>query len=127
MRSELSQARATITVLEKEAKNLLLQLHAVQLQLHLKDENTADLQLIKSKLVSNSLIIFTFLFIFVKFIYLYLEFLILKHKNYSVIYFILYAQSNIKKGRDFHSKIFHDLENELYVKVLTVKSKSSSF
>ncbi|XP_002167025.2 Golgi-associated PDZ and coiled-coil motif-containing protein isoform X1 [Hydra vulgaris] len=53
LRTELSEAKATVTILEKEVKNSLLQLHSVQLQLHSKGENSADLQIIKTKLEND--------------------------------------------------------------------------
>lgn len=50
LRSGMTEAQAKVTVLESELKNTLLQLHAVQLQLHSSGENTPDSNSIKSKL-----------------------------------------------------------------------------
>ena len=52
MKSDLLEVRATKGVLEKELHNMLLQLHAVQLQLHEKSGLNVDSEQIKKKLVS---------------------------------------------------------------------------
>ena len=51
LRSGMTEAQAKVSVLEKELKNALLQLHAVQLQLHSTGENNAESDKIKAKLV----------------------------------------------------------------------------
>ena len=48
----MTEAQAKVAVLEKELKNTLLQLHAVQLQLHSAGEFTPDSNVIKERLVS---------------------------------------------------------------------------
>ncbi|XP_043930226.1 Golgi-associated PDZ and coiled-coil motif-containing protein [Protopterus annectens] len=50
LRSELTETQAEKVVLEKEVHDQLLQLHAVQLQLHAKTGQTADSGVIKAKL-----------------------------------------------------------------------------
>ena len=51
LRSGMTEAQAKVSVLEKELKNALLQLHAVQLQLHSTGENNTESDKIKAKLV----------------------------------------------------------------------------
>lgn len=53
LRHDLVEERAAKQVLEKEVNNLLLQLHAVQLQLHSNTGMPLDSENIKNKLVSN--------------------------------------------------------------------------
>uniref|UniRef100_A0A8C5QKN8 Golgi-associated PDZ and coiled-coil motif-containing protein n=1 Tax=Leptobrachium leishanense TaxID=445787 RepID=A0A8C5QKN8_9ANUR len=53
MKSELTLTQAEKVVLEKEVHNQLLQLHAVQLQLHAKTGQSVDSGAIKAKLVSR--------------------------------------------------------------------------
>lgn len=53
LRHDLVEERAAKQVLEKEVNNLLLQLHAVQLQLHSNTGMPIDSENIKNKLVSN--------------------------------------------------------------------------
>ncbi len=54
LRSDLFEVRATKAILEKELHNLLLQLHAAQLQLHAKTGQDADSETIMKKLVGHS-------------------------------------------------------------------------
>ena len=54
LRTELCDVDAAKSVIEKESHNLLLQLHASQLQLHSKPGSDADSDMIKKKLVSFS-------------------------------------------------------------------------
>ena len=57
LRSDLYEVRATKALLEKEVHNLLLQLHACQLQLlRAQSGNDVDSDAIKRKLVWNSFI-----------------------------------------------------------------------
>lgn len=51
LRSELCEVRATKSILDREVHNLLLQLHACQLQLHMKNGVVVDSADIKAKLV----------------------------------------------------------------------------
>ena len=53
LRSDKIEANAKVQVLEKELKNTLLQLHAVQLQLHSSTGIDAESDNIKMKLVSK--------------------------------------------------------------------------
>ena len=53
LRSDKIEANAKVQVLEKELKNTLLQLHAVQLQLHSSTGTDAESDNIKMKLVSK--------------------------------------------------------------------------
>ncbi|XP_078619041.1 Golgi-associated PDZ and coiled-coil motif-containing protein-like isoform X2 [Branchiostoma floridae x Branchiostoma japonicum] len=53
LRSDLCEVRATKSILEKELHNQLLQLHAVQLQLHSKSGVHVDSDAIKAKLESE--------------------------------------------------------------------------
>ncbi|XP_077977664.1 Golgi-associated PDZ and coiled-coil motif-containing protein-like [Glandiceps talaboti] len=53
LRTDLCEVRATKSVLEKELHNQLLQLHAVQLQLHAKSGQVVDSDAIKAKLESE--------------------------------------------------------------------------
>ena len=53
LRSDLFEVRATKAILEKELHNLLLQLHAAQLQLHAKTGTDTDSETIMKKLVSS--------------------------------------------------------------------------
>ena len=55
LRHDLVEERAAKQVLEKEVNNLLLQLHAVQLQLHSNAGMPLDSENIKNKLVSRML------------------------------------------------------------------------
>ena len=55
LRHDLVEERAAKQVLEKEVNNLLLQLHAVQLQLHSNAGMPLDSENIKNKLVSRTL------------------------------------------------------------------------
>ena len=55
LRHDLVEERAAKQVLEKEVNNLLLQLHAVQLQLHSNSGMPNDSENIKNKLVSKTL------------------------------------------------------------------------
>ena len=50
----MTESQAKVTVMEKELKNTLLQLHAVQLQLHSNSntENPIDSNVILNRLVS---------------------------------------------------------------------------
>lgn len=52
LKSELTETRAEKAVLEKEVHDQLLQLHAIQLQLHAKTGQSVDSGAIKAKLVS---------------------------------------------------------------------------
>lgn len=52
LKSELTETQAEKAVLEKEVHDQLLQLHAVQLQLHAKTGQSVDSGAIKAKLVS---------------------------------------------------------------------------
>lgn len=52
LKSELTETQAEKVVLEKEVHDQLLQLHAVQLQLHAKTGQSVDSGAIKAKLVS---------------------------------------------------------------------------
>lgn len=52
LKSELTETRAEKAVLEKEVHDQLLQLHAIQLQLHAKTGLNVDSGAIKAKLVS---------------------------------------------------------------------------
>ena len=52
LRSDLFEVRATKAILEKELHNLLLQLHAAQLQLHAKTGTDTDSETIMKKLVN---------------------------------------------------------------------------
>ena len=52
LRHDLVEEKAAKQVLEKEVNNLLLQLHAVQLQLHSNSGVPLDSENIKNKLVS---------------------------------------------------------------------------
>ncbi|XP_006825418.2 Golgi-associated PDZ and coiled-coil motif-containing protein-like [Saccoglossus kowalevskii] len=54
LRTDCCEVRATKNVLEKELHNQLLQLHAVQLQLHAKSGQNVDSDAIKAKLVRNT-------------------------------------------------------------------------
>ena len=51
LRTSMTEAQAKVTVMEKELKNTLLQLHAVQLQLHQSPDNEVDSNVILNKLV----------------------------------------------------------------------------
>ena len=51
MRADLCDVKANKTILEKELHNQLLQLHAVQLQLHSNMGQNVDSETIKKKLV----------------------------------------------------------------------------
>ena len=51
LRSEKTEGFAKVQVLEKELKNTLLQLHAVQLQLHSSSGTSLESHTIKTKLV----------------------------------------------------------------------------
>lgn len=53
LKSELTETQAEKAVLEKEVHDQLLQLHAVQLQLHAKTGQNVDSGAIKAKLVST--------------------------------------------------------------------------
>lgn len=53
LKSELTETQAEKVVLEKEVHDQLLQLHAIQLQLHAKTGQSVDSGTIKAKLVSN--------------------------------------------------------------------------
>ena len=55
LRADLCEVRATKSILEKELHNQLLQLHAVQLQLHAQSGQKVDSDAIKKKLVSKHL------------------------------------------------------------------------
>ena len=55
LRHDLVEERAAKQVLEKEVNNLLLQLHAIQLQLHSNSGMPNDSENIKNKLVSKTL------------------------------------------------------------------------
>jgi hypothetical protein len=55
LHSELCEVRATKSVLDREVHNLLLQLHACQLQLHQKNGVDVDSASIKAKLVCDAL------------------------------------------------------------------------
>ena len=59
LRHDLVEERAAKQVLEKEVNNLLLQLHAVQLQLHSNSGMPNDSENIKNKLVSKKHCSFT--------------------------------------------------------------------
>ena len=54
LRTSMTESQAKVTVMEKELKNTLLQLHAVQLQLHSNSnaENPIDSNVILNRLVS---------------------------------------------------------------------------
>lgn len=52
LKSELTETQAEKAVLEKEVHDQLLQLHAVQLQLHAETGQNVDSGAIKAKLVS---------------------------------------------------------------------------
>lgn len=52
LKSELTETQAEKAVLEKEVHDQLLQLHAVQLQLHAQTGQNVDSGAIKAKLVS---------------------------------------------------------------------------
>ena len=56
LRHDLVEDRAAKQVLEKEVNNLLLQLHAVQLQLHSNTGMPVDSENIKNKLVSKTFV-----------------------------------------------------------------------
>lgn len=53
LKSELTETQAEKAVLEKEVHDQLLQLHAVQLQLHAQTGQNVDSGAIKAKLVST--------------------------------------------------------------------------
>lgn len=54
----MTEAQAKVTVMEKELKNTLLQLHAVQIQLHQSPDNAVDSNVILNKLVRTFKIFF---------------------------------------------------------------------
>ncbi|NXV09787.1 GOPC protein, partial [Cettia cetti] len=58
LKSELTETQAEKAVLEKEVHDQLLQLHAVQLQLHAKTGQNVDSGAIKAKLLFNILFLF---------------------------------------------------------------------
>ena len=58
LRSDKVEANAKVQVLEKELKNTLLQLHAVQLQLHSTTGTNTESDAIKLKLVCTTTILF---------------------------------------------------------------------
>ncbi|NXW02202.1 GOPC protein, partial [Fregetta grallaria] len=60
LKSELTETQAEKAVLEKEVHDQLLQLHAVQLQLHAKTGQSVDSGAIKAKLLSTSFFYFFF-------------------------------------------------------------------
>ena len=51
LRADVCEVRATKSILEKELHTQLLQLHAVQLQLHAKTGQSVDSDAIKKRLV----------------------------------------------------------------------------
>ena len=55
LRTSMTESQAKVTVMEKELKNTLLQLHAVQLQLHsnTNTENPIDSNVILNRLVCD--------------------------------------------------------------------------
>ena len=58
----MTESQAKVTVMEKELKNTLLQLHAVQLQLHSNSntENPIDSDVILNRLV-NDIILYIYI------------------------------------------------------------------
>ena len=54
LRSELTDEQAERAVVEREVHDQLLQLHALQLQLHVKQGTTEDSDSIKEKLVGTT-------------------------------------------------------------------------
>ena len=57
LRTSMTESQAKVTVMEKELKNTLLQLHAVQLQLHSNTnaENPIDSNVILNRLVRREI------------------------------------------------------------------------
>lgn len=53
LRSELTEAKAERAAIEREVHDQLLQLHALQLQLHAKQGQAEDSDSIKDRLVSR--------------------------------------------------------------------------
>ena len=62
LRHDLVEEKAAKQVLEKEVNNLLLQLHAVQLQLHSNTGMPLDSENIKNKLVCIYMVKFLYLY-----------------------------------------------------------------
>lgn len=57
LRSELTEAKAARVVAEREVHDLLLQLHALQLQFHVKQGQAEESDSIKDKLVGRTAVI----------------------------------------------------------------------